>query len=178
MFSNYSAYNNLFANELNLYRVQNDTTYDQQTNSKFHARGHNLKLGADWYLNKKSTLGFIVNGNLGHNNWNAFSTTPISATNVKETDRILVANSQSESKRKNATPNINYRYTDTSGRELTIDADFGRYRLRTKNYTPNVYVTPDTSQVISTYTFSSTTPTDIDLYSLKSDYEQNLEREY
>ncbi len=174
LFTNYSAYNNLNANEFDLYRVQNDTTYDQQSNSKFHSRGQNLKMGADWYLDKKSTIGFVLNGNIGHNNWNSFSTTPISASNIKEIDRILVANSESESKRKNLTANINYRYADTSGRELNIDADLGRYRLRSENQTPNVYVTSDTSSIISTYTFSSTTPTDIDLYSLKADYEQKL----
>ncbi len=60
LFSNFSAYNNLNANEFDLYRVQNDTTYDQQTNSKFHSRGQNLKLGADWYLDKKSTIGICA----------------------------------------------------------------------------------------------------------------------
>ncbi len=116
----------------------------------------------------------MLNGNLGHNNWNAFSTTPISANNIKDIDRILVANSESESRRKNFTANINYRYADTSGRELNIDGDLGRYRLRTENATPNVYLSSDTSYVLSTYTFSSTMPTDIDLYSIKADYEQKL----
>ena len=174
LFSNFSAYNNLNANQFDLYRVQNDTTYDQKSSSTFHARGQNLKLGADWYLNKKNTVGFVLNGNLGHNDWFSSSATPISANNIKEIDRILVANSESDMKRKNMTANVNYRYADTSGRELTIDGDLGRYRLRTANYTPNTYYTADTSTILSTYTFSSTTPTDIDLYSLKADYEQKL----
>ena len=113
-------------------------------------------MGADWYLSKKSTVGFVVNGNLGHNNWFSSSATPISANNIKEIDRILVANSESEMKRKNMTANVNYRYADTSGRELNIDGDLGRYRLRTANSTPNTYYTADTSTILSTYTFSST----------------------
>ena len=174
LFSNLSLYNNLNANELNLYRVQGDTTYDQQTHSKFHARGQNLKLGGDYYINKFSTVGVVLNGNIGHNTWNSYSQTPISSENIKEIDRILVANSESDGRRKNLTANVNYRYADTSGRELNIDADLGRYRIRTINETPNVYLTGDGSQVISTYTFGSEAPTDIDLYSLKADYEQGL----
>ncbi len=172
-FANYSIYNNRNWNKFDLYRIQNDTSYDQTSESRGHFQGHNLKAGADFFLNSKNTLGVVVNGNLGEMEWNSESQTPIAATGIKETDRTLYAESRTNNKRRNFTANLNYRFADTSGHEWSMDADFGKYSMRGYNTTPNVYLDNDGNE-ISSYTFSSEMPTDISMISFKSDYEQNL----
>ena len=37
---------------------------------------------------------------------------------------------------------LNYRYADTSGRELNIDADYGFYNLDNNQFQPNYYFDP------------------------------------
>lgn len=173
-FANYSYYNNRNWNELNLYREQNDTSYDQKAQSRGHFEGHNLKAGADYFLNSRLTLGVVINGNLGNMEFNSESYTPIAPTNIKETDRILYARSQTKNKRRNFSTNLNYRYMDTTGKEWSVDMDYGRYSMRGKNITPNIYYSGDGTTELSEYIFSSDMPTDINMISLKSDYEQNL----
>lgn len=173
-FANYSYYNNRNRSDLDFFRIQNDTSYDQKSQSTGHFSGNNLKVGADWFINSKQTLGVILNGNVGEMEFVSNSTTPIASVGIKTTDRILVATSDTRNKRKNGTVNLNYRYADTSGRELNIDADMGNFSMRGVNSTPNVYLDGDDNSEISKYTFSSVSPSNINLYSFKTDYEQNL----
>lgn len=173
-YSNYSAYNSKNESQLNLYRIQNDTTYDQRSTSIYYSKGHNLKTGLDIFLNKKNVLGIMFNANFSDNDWSGNSRTPIAAEGARDMERVLTALGKSTSNRNNITGNINYKFADTSGRELNIDADYGMYRLRNNGVTPNVYTKANTSQVESIYTFSTNTPTNIDLISLKADYEQNF----
>lgn len=67
----------------------------------------------------------MVNGNIGNNTFSNTSTTPISYIPTGVLYRILTANNTSTSSRKNTNYNINYRFADTSGRELNMDGDYG-----------------------------------------------------
>ena len=75
---------------------------------------------------------------------------------------------------KNIDYNLNYRYADTAGRELNVDADYGRYRITTDQYQPNIYFYPGNPNGTNSQIFSFLSPSDIDIYTLKADYEQNF----
>jgi len=173
-FSNVSAFQNKNENIFRLYRVQNDTTYDQESVGIYRSKGYNLKTGMDWFISKKQTLGIVVTGNIndvkGQNN----SQTDIADEDLKTVDRILFANGTNQSKRNNLSTNLNYRFTDSTGKEFSMDADYGIYRVKSQTYIPNIYTDPSGSNVISEYTFGTDAPTNINLYSFKADYEQNL----
>jgi len=92
-------------------------------------------------------------------------------------DRILVANNNSKNKKNNINGNLNYRYADSTGHELNIDADYGAYRNRSDQYQPNDYYKPaDETKPFDTRIYFMNAPTNIDLYSLKADYEQNFKK--
>lgn len=161
---------------LYLYRFQIDSIFDQRSNTDYRSQTQTYKLGTDWFINKKHTLGILLNGNLSEANSTTQSRTPISAQNSKEVKRILQADSRSVRNRNNLTANLNYKYSDTSGRTLTADGDYGYYNLDGNAVVSNVYVAGDDRSVLSTYIFSNYTPVVISLYSLRADYDQSFKK--
>ncbi|MBS1596719.1 MAG: TonB-dependent receptor [Bacteroidetes bacterium] len=176
LFGNYS-YNNS-KNEMNmfLYRTQLDTLFDQHGTFLTKNSAHNFKAGMDYFINKKSTIGVMVNGSLSDNKTSNYSRTPISYIPDNEVTKILVANNNSKSTRNNINANINYRYADTSGRELNIDGDYGRYHIRNNQMQPNYYYDPTGKYITDSNIYNMISPTDINIYSFKTDYEQNFKK--
>lgn len=175
IFSTYNYNNNRNENNFNLYREQLDTIFSQRSKMTNWNESHGFKAGLDYFINKKSTLGLMINGNFSNNEFRNNSRTPIVYKPTGITDRILVADNRSNSKRNNANFNLNYRYVDTSGRELNVDADHGLFRIKSDQFQPNYYFDP-TGVPTSNLIYNMIAPTDIDIYSLKTDYEQNFKK--
>ncbi len=175
----YGNYNyNKSENRMNmwLYRKVLDTLFDGATKMNMTNETHAFKVGADMSLNKRSTLGVMVNGNYNDNGFNNYSRTPISYIPTNKVDRILVANNTSNGKRDNTNFNLNYRYADTSGRELSMDADYGMFRNESDQMQPNTYYNASETSIITQRIYNMVAPTDIDMYTFKADYEQNFKK--
>lgn len=175
-FSTYSSSDNKNQSRLDFFRWQNDTIYDQHSSGTSRGETHNLKTGIDFFLSGKSTLGILVNGSLGNTGYAGQSETTIKNEQNDLNGQRLNANGQSKAQRKNLSLNLNYKYSDSTGKLITIDLDQGWYQLRNNGYTPNVYSDLLTGAKISTYIFSTSTPADINLTSIKGDYEKNLKK--
>jgi iron complex outermembrane recepter protein len=176
IFGNYNFNHGLNVSLFRLYREQLDTLFNQRSDMRFKNTNHGFKAGLDYTINKKSTIGVLVNGNIADSRMRNDSKTPISYMPTGVTDRLLVANNRTISDRNNVNFNTNYRYADTAGRELNIDADYGLFRIKSDQLQPNYYYTPDGATKLSEYIYNFISPTDIDIYSLKSDYEQNFKK--
>lgn len=175
VFSNYNFNSNLNENFMNLYRTLGDTLFDQRSVMRFQGISHGFKAGLDYFINNTSTIGIMANGNISNNVFSNTSSTDISYTKAAELVKILKADNRNDMNRSNLNLNTNYRYADTSGRELNIDADYGRYRIKGDQLQPNYYFDKNgnaSSQLI----YNMLSPTDIDIYSLKSDYERNFKK--
>jgi hypothetical protein len=176
-FGNYTYNDNPNENNINLHRETADTLFDGKTKINVGNKSHNFKAGMDYFLNKRSTIGIMANGSFSNQDINNYARTPISYIPTQVVDRILIANNTSKNKKNNINGNLNYRYADSSGHELNIDADYGAYRNRSDQYQPNDYYKPiDETKPIDTRIYFMNAPTDIDLYSLKTDYEQNFKK--
>ncbi len=172
LFSNYSNNFGDYRNLFNLYRVQNDTTYDQHSVNMNHNVSNNVKAGIDYSINSKNVIGVMVTANFNNSDNSNNSNTVISPNNTGVPNRILYASNDASGTRNNIDYNINYHFADTSGRTLDIDADMVNYRRRGSNYQPNYYTDPITGDLLEENIYSSNTPTDIDIYTAKIDYEQ------
>ena len=176
VFGNYSYFTGEYKNKLELYREQSNkgvlNTYDQQNQMIDHNYNHNFKIGADFFLSKKSTIGVLMNGSHISGPWENFSRTLISSQ-ASKVDSILVASNRMEQRRNNFNYNVNYRYADTSGRELNIDADHGDFSSRANSFQPNEYTTAD-GVVLNQRFYRNTSPSNIKINSIKADYEQRL----
>ena len=174
VFGSYNFSDNKRNTIFDMYRSIGDTLFNGHTDADFIARSHSFKTGADFYINKKSTFGVLVNGNFTENSFNNNSRTPISVKSTGVVDRILVAKNTNNMNANNATFNVNYRFADTAGRELNIDADYGIYRNKGNQLQPNYYYDASGNNLISSVFYRFISPTDIDLFTVKADYEQNL----
>jgi hypothetical protein len=72
--------------------------------------------------------------------------------------------------------NFNYRFADTSGHELNVDADYGFYNSDNHQFQPNNIYDPSGSNLKLREVYNTYTPSEIDIYSFKIDYEQNFKK--
>lgn len=174
IFGNYNYYNGLQYNTQSIYREQADSIFDQTGKMKNSRENHNFKAGVDYFLNSKNTLGVMVNGNISQNEMTSDGPMSIAYKPTGIVNRILRANTNMDNDRNNLNFNANYRFADTSGRELNVDADYGLYNLHNNQYLPNIYYEPDGTTELYRNVYRTNAPTNIDIYALKADYEQKL----
>lgn len=175
IFGNYNF--NTGLNEMNfkMYREQADTIFDQKSRMLNHSKyGHNFKAGADFFINKKSTIGVIINGNLAANKMETEGPMQIIYKPTNTITRLLIADNDNDSKRDNVNANLNYRYAETGGTELNIDADYGYFKIRSNQFQPNDYYDGSGATKLYSNVYRMVSPTDITIASLKADYEKNF----
>lgn len=160
-----------YRSSLDLYRTQNDTLYDQHGVNFSDRKSGNIKAGADYFINSRNTFGIMANANFSNDKWNSSSNTAISYLPTNTFVKTLNATNTIPAKRTNANFNMNYRYSDTSGREINFDADYGLFRGEGRSRQPNNYYNP-AGQLISQAIYQNYTPTDIDIYTAKLDATQ------
>ena len=175
-FGNYNFNENKNLSTMQLYRSLFDTVFDQHNTMLSRGTNHTYKVGMDYFASKKSTFGIIVNGNVNDNSMESQSRTPISYEPTNTIVKILEANNSSLGERSNININTNYRYVDTSGKELNMDADYAHYDLLSNQLQPNVYFDPTGQIEQNRIVYNMISPTNIDLYSFKTDYEQPFKK--
>jgi iron complex outermembrane recepter protein len=172
LFGNYNYNYGTNAMSFIMRREQFDSLFLQTNRMRFTNNSHGFKAGVDYFIDNNSTIGAMVNGNLAINDFRSQGPMEIYRPDG-QLDRVLHAASRNDMKRDNLNGNINYRYAKTGGTELNIDADYGYFTIRSDQWQPNIYRTP-AGQDISSSIYNMIAPTDIDLYSVKADYEQNF----
>lgn len=173
----FSTYSNNWGdrkNEFYLYREQFPFTFNSGSINRRWGLGHNYKAGIDYTLNSKHGIGIMVNGNYNNLHSANSNRNSISHFNALSTDSILQSDQTMNGFTNNINVNLNHHFKDTTGHDLTTDLDIGFYDSDRNNYQPNVYKLPDDRTVLSEYYYRSVTPTTINIFTLKSDYSQNL----
>jgi hypothetical protein len=150
-------------------RIQKDTQYVQNLVLTQGNTNYNIKAGADYFINDKQTIGIIATTGIGNSDWNSVSRADIYYYPTNEYVKTLVALNDAPRKRSNFNTNLNYRYADTNGVEINLDADYGFFRGRSTSTQPNFY-TDKEGKLISEVITRNSTPTDINIYSGKVDF--------
>jgi len=149
------------------------TTSSYTEEAYFHpvSYNHNLKLGMDYYLTPKTTIGFVLTGALTENH----NTNPVYSKLTDgsgKLDSSIIANNYAVNEFKNAGINLNYSHQyDKKGQSLTFDLDYLRYdSSRDQLFYNNSYnsagVIGDTQNIVDNL------PTGINIYTAKTDYTQ------
>ena len=163
----------IYHNSRNNYRRLDNTAFNTAIRSEYHEAYRNIKIGTDYTLNDKNTIGMAVNGSFGSPKVFTFSQTNIGRSSESILDSAqLVSNSSTPNSRQNLNYNFNYRFADTTGHELTADIDFGNFIGRSNLYQPNIYSFKDPRKASYNRDYRQITPTDITIFSFKIDYEQ------
>jgi iron complex outermembrane receptor protein len=172
----YGSYSNRFGKShsfMDLYRLQNGGIFDATTKSTYEVNANNLKLGYDYYINAKNTVGAVVNGNFNNFYNDAFSRTTIRRQANTVNDSILIAKNHTQNTSYNIYSNFNYKFQDTTGVSFNMDLDLGKYKSDRHNYLPNYYYDATETNVLSEVIGAQNTPIEVKIASLKGDYERN-----
>lgn len=172
LFSNYSFSTGLNRQDIKFYRTITDSVFDQSSVITDRRKAHNYKLGADFFLNKKNTLGLMVNGIFSDPVSTSDGQTYISSSKTKTVDRILVADNKNMMRRYNANVNLNYTYT-TPTNNLVVNIDKGAYRNNSDQLQANYYYNATGQVELNDVINHIISPANIDINSIKADYEYN-----
>ena len=156
-------------------QILNNIKYNKIWHGLWRDTSHSVKAGVDYFINDKNTVGFVMNSRISNHNGGGESETFIGHRWSEQTDSALLkSTTSSPEQNKNTNFNINYRFADTSGHELTVDADYGIFSSRSVGYQPNRYIFLSPVKESIDRNYVSKTPTDITIQSIKADYEQPL----
>lgn len=148
--------------------------FDQQSNFTNRNTSNNAKLGIDVNLSKKTTIGAVVSGFINNEQFKNANTTLLQ-NEAAITQSSTLATTQVDGKWKNFSSNLNLRHVfDSTGRELSFDADYMHYAQKNNqglfnSYFDNAHIPNGPGD-----TLLSNIPSDIKIYSLKADYTQSL----
>lgn len=157
---------NRFVNSNGIEKVFENITVDEDA-----SRNAGFKAGADWFINKKNTLGFIVKGNEYQSRLYAPGNTFIKTGNAIDSSLFTVNDNNENSSQYNF--NLNYKYEDTLGSEFNFDADHAVYSRQTSGL-----VTTDmlnNQHVKYGYTANDQNAAmKVKIYSMKADFSKQL----
>jgi len=173
----FGSYSHILGNYNYLYgtnRHQNGKSYDSHIDDIDKRQKMSSQVGIDYFLNDKNTIGFLVNGNFIFGGGITDTKTDIRALPSAVIDESLEAiNDYYGQGTSRYNFNLNYKYEDTLGHALNIDADYGFFDKWNKNLQSNIY-RDNKEALISQSLYRTLNGIDINLKGAKIDYSTNL----
>ncbi|OOQ61592.1 TonB-dependent receptor [Mucilaginibacter pedocola] len=179
VFGNLNYGHNSGFSDLDIYRHFQDangvvtSNFAQNSYIKRASDTYLAKVGADYYLNEKSTLGVNFTGITNPSS----NTTPVTSlfTNAaNQLDSTILADNRQHNTFRNGGANLNYRYQiDKSGHELAVDADYLDYKTNANQSFNNSSFLPD-GTLVKNEILTGMLPAHIKIWSGKVDYSRPL----
>jgi len=150
--------------------------FEQYNYMRRRRMNNNLKIGMDYNLTSKTTLGAVVSAF-----YNPESTAGTNTSYLKNPhgllDSIVTAENLMSEKWRNISVNLNMRHQyDSTGRELTTDVDYIRYNSNNSQHFINGTFEPDWVKRYEEQIHGEL-PVVIDIYSAKMDYSHPLKND-
>jgi outer membrane receptor protein involved in Fe transport len=146
----------------------NSTSFTH-TNFNFRNNNHTLKVGFDYYADKKNVLGVVLTGFGFYGRPAPYSNQVISRPDGS-TESVLTSYNTNKNDFYNYSANINYKHTfDSGGRELAVDLDYMGYDNSAKN-TLYTSIYDGNGSNLGSLTLFGDIPGLINIFSIKSDY--------
>ena len=162
-------------NNMDFTNNQNGIFMDEINDHRNSSDNYNFRLGTDLFLPKNQTVGFLFSGGQTDGRHKSFNRITIAdADTPNNIDSILVADNLTEFNRAFHTYNANYRFDNKKGRSVNLDLDYGNYQNDSDRFQPNFYYDANEEFVKSKVINSYDTGTDIDIYTFKLDFEENI----
>ncbi|WP_116127064.1 TonB-dependent receptor domain-containing protein [Lewinella sp. IMCC34183] len=167
-YGNYSYYN-----RSDFENYQNGLLLEETMYSAGNNQSYSWRLGSDIRAGEDHTFGFLASGRYNDRTGYTNDVTDINdyAGGTASFDSTLLARSDRRNDRSQNAYNLNYRYAPEGGPLVNVDLDFGRYRNDNLMDQSNRYVTAAGNPLSRLFNYFDT-PTDIDIYTAKVDYER------
>ncbi|WP_346320380.1 outer membrane beta-barrel family protein [Chitinophaga sp. YIM B06452] len=177
----FGSYNYLFRQDMNdltiyrdFYNAQDEVTggnnYDNYFRYSFN--NHNVRMGADYNLNSRVTLGLVASGIFTRGNI-VSSSEAESFNGQQQRTGYFTTLGDNSPKRNNSSINFNYKHTlDTSGAELTADLDYARFKGNEFQHYTTSYYDVDHAPNRPPYKLFGDLSGNLSIKSFKADYTQ------
>lgn len=144
--------------------------FEQESKMRDGGETYSAKIGMDYFASPKTTYGFVVNGFYSPGFFTNKSNIRIYDPLYQLQSRTL-AQTGNDRKWKHGGANLNFRHVfDSTGRELTADADYLAYRTSNQQDLINAYFTAQGVPTTKADTLLGNLPQEINIYSAKTDY--------
>lgn len=173
-FGSFGYYQGTNPNFNHFERLQSGFTLTQENIQQNSLEGFNYRAGMDFFLNKQHTIGFLVSGNQNDSNNDDRNHSEIGRAGVVGIDSTLIGITDRMGENNNFNVNLNYQWEGKDGEKLNIDADYGRFDRDGSEFQTNTYMDPTESIVLSERINRTQSPSLIDIYTFKVDYEKPL----
>jgi outer membrane receptor protein involved in Fe transport len=183
VFGNYSYNYNKGYQSLDITRNFRDSAsgdiqsvFTQHSDMHPNYQSHNFKAGIDLYASKKTTVGFVINGNFNPGNFAVDNTTNIYNATDKLQNQTITRNNSIDQWTNYGT-NLNMlTKLDTTGREISANLDYIHYHSLSNQLFNNYFFddkgnTSSADEILRGYT-----PGTIKIYSGKIDYTHPLKK--
>ncbi|GAC1395767.1 MAG: outer membrane beta-barrel family protein [Sediminibacterium sp.] len=150
------------------------TKFDQLADMSRKYNSYGYKTGFDYFMNKKTTLGIVVNGFINGGYEFTDNTTLIKDKDGNLTTRTHTTNDV-KADFKNTGLNLNLRHVfDSTGRELTSDVDYINYTSGNNQYLTSHFYDNVGNKKGADELMRGVLPSGIDIFSAKVDYTQPM----
>ena len=151
--------------------------FNQRTDRFNTGNAYNAKLGLDFFADKKTTLGAVVNLNTRKGSSSNPNITNISNAS-KQLQTITNALVNTEENGINVNANLNFRrILDKKGKEITSDIDYVKFSSDNDLFMLNSYTDAAGNQLSKPDTLTGLLPQDINVYSARIDYIHPLKKD-
>ncbi len=155
------------------YRIQEGKMFDSHTDDTDKRMNMGGRLGFDYDINKKNTIGVLFNASSIFGGGITRTKTNIGQDTTTIIDQVLDAeNDYYHQKTMRYTANVNYTYEDSVGRIINFDLDYGTFDKSNANRQSNIYRRQN--NILRKNLYRSLNDIDIDLKGLRFDYTTNL----
>ncbi|HWD87056.1 MAG TPA: outer membrane beta-barrel family protein [Mucilaginibacter sp.] len=181
IFGSFSHNDNKRIQDIGIRRVITDSvggvTYFRQT-APFIEADHNnsYRLGADYDLSPKNTIGFVINGYFNSEQDGINNHTYI-GPDFTRADSTLHTVSSVHQTYNNFAVNLNDTYKiDTAGQQLNVDLDYSKFNNNAlSQYTTDYFLADGSAQHPESF-LGNLTPSVIDIHTAKADYSKPLSK--
>ncbi|MEO5564490.1 MAG: outer membrane beta-barrel protein, partial [Chitinophagaceae bacterium] len=161
---------NIDRNILNGNNNSIDKIFNQEARRMQTGNSYSAKIGVDFFANKATTFGAVVNLNSRQ-----ISSVNPNITNIsnasKELETVTSAIVNNENDWKNISANLNFRrLLDKKGKEITSDIDFVKHSTDNDLFMVNSYTDAAGGPVNKADTLTGILPQEIEVYSARVDY--------
>lgn len=154
------------------------TSFDQNSDMNYNGLSANVKLGADYYVTEKTTVGVLYKLNNGDNLWNNFNSTLISGSNAPDFATLMVDGNQ-ENRWNQQSFNFNLAHElDDNGSKVTFDTDYSLYGSGADNHYSNTYLNEDGIEVKDPFKLKNDQMTDIRIFASQVDFNTSFRGDY
>lgn len=149
------------------------SSFEQNTYIRGFNRNYNARIGVDYYITEKSTIGIVTKGLINPTKRPSYNYATLRDADGN-IDAIVTADNTTKTDFKNGSVTLNFRHQFKKPEQLfTTDFDYVVYSSKTDQfYINNVYGTNPSED-----TQTGDVPSDIKIYAFKSDYTTPLKNE-